>query len=294
MSDHPSGPPEDGRTPAPPGTSRAGPPPGADADSDSRGRAQRAAQTERGARAGTGGHGDGGPDDPPGEAGTPAPQEVAPHWRRLALSVVVLRFAIPLAAVPAIPFLLRDQIALLVFLRPQKEFLLVGGGQTRYLGEPGVLALLLAYLPLGVLAVTAFFVVGRAYRTSLKEESGPAWLHRAVPPQQLELAQRVLARRGPAIAVIGRVAAMPPTVLAAAAGTSDVPATRYLVADAIGSVVGFALAVGVGLGLGRAYEEGGVWLTAIGVLLFTAMIGLVTWWIRREAAIDERLEAADA
>lgn len=230
-------------------------------------------------------------DIPPGMP-LDAPEQIAPHWRRLALAVVVLRFAIPLAAVPAIPFLLRDQIALLVLVRPQKEFLLVGGGQTRYLGEPGVLALLLAYLPLGVLAVSAFFVVGRAYRTALAEESGPAWLHRAVPPEQLALAQRVLARRGPVIAIIGRVAAMPPTVLAAAAGTSAVPAHRYLIADAIGSVVGFALAVGVGLALGQAYEDGGVWLTAVGVLLFTAMIGLVTWWIRREAALDDAAAGA--
>jgi membrane protein DedA with SNARE-associated domain len=217
----------------------------------------------------------------------PRDAEVSLLWRRVSLAVVVLRFAIPLAAVPLIPFLIRNQIALLVLLRPQKEFLLVGGGQTRYLGEPGVVPLLLAYLPLGVLAVTAFFVVGRAYRTPLREQNGPAWLHRAVPPRQLELAQRVLAKRGPAIAVIGRIAAMPPTVLAAAAGTSDVAPRAYLVADAIGAVLGFAMAVGVGLALGRAYEEGGVWLTVVGVVLFGAMIALVTWWIRREAERDD-------
>lgn len=212
-------------------------------------------------------------------------------WRRLALAVVVLRYAIPLAAVPLIPFLLTNNITLLVLLRPQKEFLLVGGGQTRYLGEPGVLPLLLAYLPLGVLAVTAFFVVGRAYRRVLIEASGPGWLHRAIPPRQLELAQRVLARRGPAIALIGRIAAMPPTVLAAAAGTSEVSAPRYLVADGIGALLAFAMVVSVGLGLGRAYEEGGVWLTVAGVALFTVMVGLVTWWIRREAQRDEHVPA---
>jgi membrane-associated protein len=217
----------------------------------------------------------------------PGPTSGSRWWRWLALAVVVLRFAIPLAAVPLIPFLIRNDIALLVLLRPQKEFLLVGGGQTRYLGEPGVLPLLLAYLPLGVLAVTAFFVVGRAYRSTLTDASGPAWLHRAIPPRQLELAQRVLARRGPTIALIGRIAAMPPTVLAAAAGTSEVSAPRYLVADVIGALLGFAMVVGVGVGLGRAYEEGGVWLTVVGVALFAAMIGLVTWWIRREADRDE-------
>lgn len=223
---------------------------------------------------------------PPAPGGTSGTR----WWRWLALAVVVLRFAIPLAAVPLIPFLIRNDITLLVLLRPQKEFLLVGGGQTRYLGEPGILPLLLAYLPLGVLAVTAFFVVGRAYRTVLSDGSGPGWLHRAIPPRQLELAQRVLAKRGPAIALIGRIAAMPPTVLAAAAGTSQVSAPRYLVADGIGALLGFGMVVGVGLGLGRAYEEGGVWLTVVGVALFAAMIGLVTWWIRREAQRDEHAE----
>lgn len=212
---------------------------------------------------------------------------VSHRWRRIALVVVVLRFAIPLAAIPIIPFLLRGNVPLLVLLRPQKELLLVGGGQTRYLGEPGLLPLFLAYLPLGILAVSAFFVLGRAYRTALVAETGPAWLQRVVPPHQLRLAQRVLARRGPLIAVVGRLAALPPTVLAAAAGTSEVSPRRYLVADAVGAILGFGLAAGSGLALGRAYEEGGVWLTVLGVALFTAMIGLVTWWMRREAAFDQ-------
>ncbi len=221
------------------------------------------------------------------------PATVSRGWRRVALAVVVLRFAIPLAAIPLIPFLIGRNVTLLVLLRPQKEFLLVGGGQTRYLGEPGLLPLFLAYVPLGILAVSAFFVVGRAYRRALATETGPAWLQRMVPPHQLRLAQRVLARRGPFIAVVGRLAAMPPTVLAAAAGTSEVSPRRYLVADLVGAILGFGLAAGSGLALGRAYEEGGVWLTVLGVALFTAMIGLVTWWMRREATLDQGDEAGD-
>jgi len=225
----------------------------------------------------------------------------APHtatvsrwWRRVALSVVILRFAIPLAAIPLIPFLITRNVTLLVLLRPQKEFLLVGGGQTRYLGEPGLLPLFLAYLPLGIVAVSAFFVVGRAYRTALATDAGPAWLQRTIPPHQLRLAQRVLAKRGPLIAVVGRLAALPPTVLAAAAGTSEVSPRRYLAADLLGAILGFGMAAGSGLALGRAYEQGGVWLTVLGVALFTAMIGLVTWWMRREAALDEGDEREDA
>lgn len=226
------------------------------------------------------------------EPDDPSTDHVAAVWRRLALGVVIVRFAVPLAAIPAIPFLLRNDITLLVLLRPQKEFLLVGGGQTRYLGEPGVLPLLLAFIPLGIVAVSAFFLVGRAYRGMLRDGGGPAWLSRAIPPHQLELAQRVLARRGPTVAVIGRLAAMPSTVLGAAAGVSDVRPLRYLVADAIGAVMAFGMVVGAGVALGRAYEEGGVWVTAVGVALFVLMIGLLTWWIRREGERDDTRDPA--
>jgi membrane protein DedA with SNARE-associated domain len=221
-------------------------------------------------------------------------REVAIGWRRAALAVIVLRFAVPLAAIPAIPFLIRSDAALLVFLRPQKEFLLVGGAQTRVLGEPGFALLFLAFLPLGILAVSAFFLAGRAYRGALADGDGPAWLHRAIPPKQLELGRRVLARRGPVIALIGRLAAMPPTVLAAAAGLSDVHPRRYLFADGFGAVLAFAIAVGVGFGLGQAYEEGGFWITAVGVALFGLVIVLITLWIRREGERQEAEEADQA
>lgn len=236
----------------------------------------------------------GAPDEPTGDLPThrAASTGVAARWRRLSLAIVVLRFAIPLAAIPAIPFLLINDISLLVLVRPQKEFLLVGGGQSRYLGEPELLTLVLAFLPLGLLVVPAFFVVGRAYQGALRSGDGPAWLHRAIRPQQLELAQRVIARRGPAIAVLGRLAALPPTVLAAAAGVSDVSWRRYLAADAAGASLAIATTLAAGYALGRTYQEGGVWLTVIGVTLFGAVILLLTVWIRREADREEPSPAA--
>jgi len=206
-----------------------------------------------------------------------------PHrWRQAAIGVVVARIVVPLAAVPLIPFLVRDNIALLVLLRPQKEFLLVGGGLTRFLGEPGVPLLLAAYLPLGVLAIPAFFLLGRSYRTALEQRQGVAWLHRALPPTQLCRAQQVLARRGVLVALLGRFAAMPPTVLAAAAGTSQVSPARYLLADAAGALLSFAAVIGAGFALGRAYEDGGVWLTAAGVALLALFLALFTRWLQRD------------
>ena len=220
--------------------------------------------------------------------------EISTGWRRLAIGVVVLRLGVPLAAIPAIPFLIVNDITVLVLLRPQKEFLLVGGAQTRVLGEPGFLPLFLAYLPLGVLSIGGFFLAGRAYRSALRDGQGPRWLHRAIPPGQLELGQRVLARRGPVIALIARLAAMPPTVLAAAAGLSDVAPRRYLLADGVGAVLGFAMSAGAGFVLGRAYETGGVWLTAVGVVLFGVIVVLLTRWIRREGGRQEAFEQAAA
>jgi membrane protein DedA with SNARE-associated domain len=225
-----------------------------------------------------------------------APPGLSAGWRRFVVAVAVLRYVVPLLAIPLIPVLIVDRVPLLVLLRPQKEFLLLGGAQLRLTGEPSVALLFAAYLPLMLVAVWAFFAVGRAYGPALRAGRGPRWLQRALPPDQLDLAQRVLARRGPLIAVLGRIAALPPTLLAAAAGVSDVPARRYLVADAVGAVAGFAITVTVGYGLGRAYEQGGVWITAAGVALFLGLVLLMTRWLRAEGerhgtaleAVEER------
>ncbi len=210
-------------------------------------------------------------------------RELPTFWRRLALGVVAIRFAVPLAAIPFFPWLMINNVSLLILLRPQKEFLLVGGGQNRYLGEPELMTLFLAFLPLGLLAVPAFFVIGRAYGSRLRDGTAPDWLTRAIRPHHVELGQRVLARRGPVIAILGRFAALPPTVLAAAAGVSDVSWRAYLAADAVGAVLATAVTIGVGYSLGRAYQDGGIWLTVAGVALFGIMILLLTQWIRREA-----------
>jgi membrane protein DedA with SNARE-associated domain len=211
------------------------------------------------------------------------PRRVPKVWRRLALVVAALRYVIPLVAVGSIPWLITRNITLLVLLRPTKEFLLVGGGQSRFLGEPDPLLLLLAFLPLGLFAIPAFFVVGRAYGTRLRAGEGPRWLTRAIPPDHVELGQRVLAKHGPAIAILGRFAAMPPTVLAAAAGMSDVSWRAYLAADAVGAALSAGATIAVGYALGRAYQEGSLLLTGIGLALFLVMIGVLTRWIRREA-----------
>jgi membrane protein DedA with SNARE-associated domain len=202
---------------------------------------------------------------------------------RVAVVVAVLRYAIPLAAVPAIPWLLTRNIALLVLLRPQKEFLLLGGGQSRYLGEPDIWLLLAAYIPLSVLPIAAFYLVGQRYQHVIGTDDAPRWLTRILPPQQIDLGVRIMARKGPLIAILGRLAALPPTMLAAAAGLAATPMRRFLLADAFGAFVAFVLVVSVGWALGRAYADGAMWLTFAGVALFVAMLTALTSWLRAEA-----------
>jgi len=211
----------------------------------------------------------------------------SPLLRRIAVSVAVLRYAIPLAVIPAIPFLIaRGELALLVLLRPQKEFLILAAAQLARTGAPSVALLLAAYIPLMIVAVWAFFIVGRIFRPALDAGEAPRWLTRILPPEQLDVGRRVIARRGPLIALMGRMAALPPTIMAAAAGASDVNWRRYLAADLVGALGSFALMVGAGLALGDAYDEYGIWVTVAGVLILIALIALITSWVRREAERD--------
>jgi membrane protein DedA with SNARE-associated domain len=221
---------------------------------------------------------------PTGATGATAPPRLL---QRVAIGVAVARYAIPLAVIPAIPFLIaRGELALLVLLRPQKEFLLLAAAQLARTGAPSVALLFAAYVPLMIVAVWAFFIVGRMFRPALDAGEAPRWLTRILPPAQLDVGRRVIARRGPLIAVMGRMAALPPTIMAAAAGASDVNGPRYLVADVVGALGSFALMVGAGLVLGEAYDEYGIWITVAGLAVLVALIALITRWVRNEAARD--------
>jgi membrane protein DedA with SNARE-associated domain len=226
------------------------------------------------------------PHDPPLEGELPelpdTPVEeftLAQRWRTPLLALSALRYLVPILALPLVPVLTPDDVGLLTLLRPGKEILLLAGGLSRTNGTPGWLIVFLAYLPLMVGGVWVFFGLGRAYAVELRNGEGPAWLSRAVPPDRLELAQRVLARRGPTVALVGRVAALPPTIIAAAAGVSDVSTRRYLAADLVGAILSFGIVFGVGLGLGAAYERGGPWLTGVGIVLVIAAASVASRWL---------------
>jgi membrane protein DedA with SNARE-associated domain len=225
-------------------------------------------------------------------------EHMSPLLRRFLVTVGVGRLVIPLATFftivgPLVASISRgttSNIYLLLLIRPSKDIQLWGGGLWRTTGDVNLPLLFLAWAPLMIVFNWAFFYLGRAYGPAIARGEGPRWIQRNVSPKNFALARTLLARKGPTIAILGRIAALPPTVLSFAAGTSDVSPWRYQLADTVGAVVSFAVTVGIGTLLGDAYESGGVWLLAGGVVLFFASVSWMTRWLQREAEVEAEAE----
>lgn len=187
---------------------------------------------------------------------------------RTLLWLALVRALVSLAAIPLAAVLWEDHFVVLVLLRPTKEVLLAGGFALRQ-DEVDVLALALAAVPLLVFGVWHFFALGRIYGGDLG--SLPTWARRVLPPKRVDAMCAVLTKRGAPLIVLGRLAAFPSTIVAAAAGASDMPVKKFLLADAAGAALSFAVVVGAGYALGEAYEHAGPWLTAVGVVALAAL-----------------------
>ena len=72
------------------------------------------------------------------------------------------------------------------------------------------------------------------------------------------------------VVFLGRLAAFPSSLTAAAAGAAGVPWRRFVIADTAGALVSLALVLGLGYALGEAYDEGGAWVTVGGVAVLVA------------------------
>jgi membrane protein DedA with SNARE-associated domain len=192
----------------------------------------------------------------------------------------LVRAVLGIVAIPLAPALYRRHFVILVLLRPTKEVLLAGGFLARR-HDVGLPVLLAAAIPLLLAGVWHFFALGRIYGPDLRSDKLPRFARRLVPDKQLDAMCKVLAKRGTPVVLLGRLAAFPSTVVAAAAGTSDLPVERFLVADTIGGVLSLVETVGAGWLLGAAYEDAGPWLTGIGVAALLAVAVLFGRWLRK-------------
>lgn len=191
--------------------------------------------------------------------------------RGLIVGLTVLRVVAELAAIPLVPALYEDHVAVLVGLRPTKEVFLFGGYQVRE-GNAWLPLLLLVAIPLLLGGVWLFYALGRAYSKELSNADLPGVAGRLLPKERIDKMQQVLEEKGSRVVFFGRLAAFPSTLMAAAAGASEVPFKEFAIADTAGAIVSMCALFGLGYGLGQAYDRAGPWITGVGVLIIAAVL----------------------
>jgi membrane protein DedA with SNARE-associated domain len=190
------------------------------------------------------------------------------------VALVALRGALYLVAIPLVPFLYREHAAALVALRPSKEVLLFEGFAVER-GSVYLPVVVLAALPLLLVAVWAFFGLGRAYGDQLTTAELPGLAGRFLPAARIRQLQDALADDGARLVFLGRLAAFPSTLVAAAAGASGMPWRTFLVADGTGALVSLGALLTIGYALEDAYEDAGPWLTGGGLAVLAAGVVLL-------------------
>ena len=169
---------------------------------------------------------------------------------------------------------------MLVLLRPTKDVLLAAGFLARR-GDVNLGVVLLAAVPLVLLAVWLLFWLGRSFGPDIRRGTLPKWARRVLPRDRIDDLCKVLEKRGDRVVIMGRLAAFPSSMLGAAAGASGMETPRFLRADAIGAFASIAEVVGAGYVLGSAYKEAGPWLTVVGVLALFGVMFYVGRQLRR-------------
>ena len=205
-------------------------------------------------------------------------------WARLRPALLALgavRAVLAAVAVPLAPALYRDHYVVLVALRPTKDVLLLGGFLLRD-GQVGLVPILIAAVPLIIGGVWLFYALGRAYAKELNSSGSglPKWVRHIVSPERVKTMREVLDANGALAILGGRLSVFPSSVLAAAAGASDVPARTFLPLDGVGALLSLVEVLGVGYALGDSYERGSHWITIAGVVVFLAVLAVVGRWIR--------------
>jgi undecaprenyl-diphosphatase len=192
--------------------------------------------------------------------------------RQVLLVLAAARGVLAVVAIPLAPVLYREHPAVLVLLRPSKEVLLFAGYMIRD-GKLSLWVTVLAALPLLVFAAWVFFGLGHDYREDLQDADLPGIAGRILPRERIQHLCGAINDRGWPLVLVGRVAIMPSTLVAAAAGAAEVEFRTFALADTAGSAISLGMTIGAGFLLGEARESAGPWLTVLGAVAF---LGLAT------------------
>ena len=203
--------------------------------------------------------------------------------RRALLVAAGVRAVLAILAIPLAPLLYRDNIAVLVLLRPTKETLLFAG----FAAENGDISLgvaIVAALPILLGGVWLFFWLGREFCQDLEKQDLPGIAGRLLPRQRIVRLQDALNSQGDKVIFLGRLAAMPSSLIAAAAGASEISVRRFLIFDLAGGLLSLAAMLGLGWLLDDAYEDAGPWLTTLGLAAIVIAAVLVGRGLTRSGA----------
>jgi membrane protein DedA with SNARE-associated domain len=211
--------------------------------------------------------------------------------RKALLAAAAVRGVLEIAAIPLAPFLYREHLAVLVLLRPTKEVLLFAGFAL-HRHRVSLPVVVLAALPLLFAGVWQFFALGRAYSGDLAKHELPGIAGRLLPRKRVRAMQQAIDREGEKVVFLGRLAAMPSTLIAAAAGAAKLEWRRFLVIDVAGAVASLVLMLGLGWLLENAYDVAGPWLTGLGVAALAAVAIVVGRAVSREEARPRAKRAA--
>jgi membrane protein DedA with SNARE-associated domain len=193
---------------------------------------------------------------------------------RLFLALAGARGVLFGAALLLAPWLYREHVAALVLLRPTKEVFLFAGFSVRA-GHASLPVVFLAALPLLLGGVWVFFGLGRGYADQIEDADLPGVAGRILPAERINNLRGALDEHGMRVVFLGRLAAFPSTLMAAAAGSAGVSWKEFLVADTAGALVSLSALLAVGYALGETYDEAGPWVTVAGVVVLAGLAVLI-------------------
>jgi membrane protein DedA with SNARE-associated domain len=208
----------------------------------------------------------------------------AARWRTPLLVLAGVRTLLGIIAIPLAPALYEDHFVLLVLLRPTKEVLLAGGFLLRR-HEVNLVSLLAAAVPLAIFGVWHFYFLGRAFSKEIQSGKGlPKWAEKVLPPKRIKAMGEVLDKKGARVVFLGRLAAFPSALMAAAAGASEMSIKDFLIADGLGGLASIAEVLVAGYVFGAAYKRAGPWLTGVGIAALAALLVFMGRWLKRQEA----------
>jgi membrane protein DedA with SNARE-associated domain len=197
------------------------------------------------------------------------------------LWLAAARAVLGIVAIPLAPALYRDHFVVLVLLRPSKEVLLAAGFLIRD-GRVHLFPVLLASIPLAILGVWHFYVLGQAWAKEINDDELPRFARRVLPSKRIKALTKVLEKKGVPVVLFGRLAVFPSTLIAAAAGASRMEPRRFFLADGLGGLLSVAEVLIAGYLFGAAYKSAGKGITVIGIIVFVGLLIAFGRWLSRE------------